>query len=580
MAYLSFKSKYNQYPTVAVKENKPQVWEGYDQIIAKIKEENPKVLLIDCYLGVDYEELKTNLFSKLAPELVVFSDECAFEAEKIVQEMKHHITDDRVFGVMSHHSLEHFFYPHKIKEARAQIENTKGLVIVYGVGASLITSGDINIYADMTRWELQQRYRSGKLGNWRDSNYNEDILRRYKRGYFMEWRWADEHKKKYLPKSDYYLDTIQSNMPKMITKESYDAGARQVISQPFRLKPYFDPGVWGGQWMKEVCNLDSAQSNYAWAFDGVPEENSILLDYQGALIEIPAINIVLEYPIALLGERVFARFGAEFPIRFDFLDTMGGQNLSLQVHPNTEYAYKTFGIRYTQDESYYILDATDDAVVYLGLKDGINSHEMMNDLRDANVGKKSFAADKYVNCIPCKKHDHFLIPAGTVHCSGKNSMVLEISATPYIFTFKLWDWDRLGLDGLPRPVHIDHGKEVIAWDRTTDWVNKELVNHVTILEQNDNYLCERTGLHTFEFIETQRYTIYKEVLIHTEGSVHMLNLIDGEEITVFSPNNAFDPFVVHYAETFIIPESCQSYKIIPSGNSQNKEIKVLKASVK
>ena len=145
---------------------------------------------------------------------------------------------------------------------------------------------------------------------------------------------------------------------------------------------------------------------------------------------------------------------------------------------------------YTQDESYYILDAKDDACVYLGLKEGINSDEMIEDLRKANRGEISFDAEKYINRFPAKKHDHFLIPAGTCHCSGSNAMVLEISATPYIFTFKLWDWDRLGLDGKPRPVHVEHGKEVIQWNRTTPWVKENLVNAIYEVEEENNKECK------------------------------------------------------------------------------------------
>jgi len=156
----------------------------------------------------------------------------------------------------------------------------------------------------------------------------------------------------------------------------------------------------------------------------------------------------------LLGEAVQARFGDEFPIRFDFLDTMGGGNLSLQVHPPADYIRQTFGMRYTQDESYYLLDAGPDATVYLGLKTGADPAAMLAALDAAQAGGQPFAPEQFVNRWPAKKHDHFLIPAGTVHCSGANSLVLEISATPYIFTFKLWDWGRPGLDGVPRPIHL------------------------------------------------------------------------------------------------------------------------------
>ena len=85
------------------------------------------------------------------------------------------------------------------------------------------------------------------------------------------------------------------------------------------------------------------------------------------------------------------------------------------------------------------------------VKEGIVPEEMINALTEAqHTGH--FNAEKYVGNYPVKKHDHVLIPAGTVHCSGRNSMVLEISATPYIFTFKLWDWGRLGI-GRPSPTY-------------------------------------------------------------------------------------------------------------------------------
>ena len=170
-----------------------------------------------------------------------------------------------------------------------------------------------------------------------------------------------------------------------------------------------------------------------------------------------------------------ARFGTEFPIRFDFLDTMEGGNLSLQVHPLTEYIQDKFGMAYTQDESYYMLDAAPDALRVPWLAVWHRPRRgWRGDLREAERGARPFDAGEFVNRWPARKHDHFLIPAGTIHCSGKNSMVLEISATPYIFTFKLWDWGRLGLDGRPRPIHLEHGLANIQWDRDTDWVKRNL----------------------------------------------------------------------------------------------------------
>ena len=393
---------------------------------------------------------------------------------------------------------------------------------------------------------------------------------------------ADRYKKRRFNKFDYILDTNLKNNPKMITGDSFRAGLKETASRPFRVVPFFDPGVWGGQWMKEVCDLDRSMENYAWCFDCVPEENSLLLKVGDTVVEIPSIDVVLTHPRELLGEKVHGRFGADFPIRFDFLDTMGGQNLSLQVHPVVEYAQEKFGLHYTQEESYYLLDAKEDVdtYVYLGVKDGMTKEKFFGDLRKAQEGEGDFNAEEYSNKIKAKKHDHFLIPPGTVHCSGADTMVLEISSTPNLFTFKLWDWGRLGMDGKPRPINIAHGEEVVQFDRDTKWTMENLVNKIEVVAEGDGWIEERTGLHEKEFIETRRHWFTKKVCHNTNGGVNVLNLVEGDQAIIESPNNKFEPFVVNYAETFIIPASVGEYTIKPYGDSVGKKIATMKAYVR
>ena len=194
----------------------------------------------------------------------------------------------------------------------------------------------------MARWEIQLRYRTHEFTNWRMDTFDLDILRKYKRSYFFEWRTADMIKKEMFERIDFYLDTNQISSPKMIIGDDFRHALKQAVKTPFRLVPYFDPGVWGGQWMKEVCNLDPNKENYAWSFDGVPEENSVYLQFGEKYLESPSINIVFYQSIELLGEKVFNKYGDEYPIRFDFLDTIEGGNLSLQVHPVASYIKEQF----------------------------------------------------------------------------------------------------------------------------------------------------------------------------------------------------------------------------------------------
>lgn len=576
-------NNYDKYPTKEIKGFNNKVWSGYEDILeeVKLKANNTKkcVVVVDCYIGVDLDEVHAQL-SKLNPVMTIKSDDLALSGEEIDSKIKELMTEDRVFGVMNTKTLNEFFIKENLEKTKEEINKVEeGIVLVYGVGASLVCMGDILVFADLARWEIQMRYRKG-MTNWKANNSKEDTLRKYKRAFFLEWRMMDRHKKSIFNEVDYILDTNVANEPKMITSDAFFGALEQISNEPFRVVPYFDPGVWGGQWMKDVCGLDKEKDNFAWSFDGVPEENSLYIKFGDVKVEIPAMDLVLTKPRKLLGEKVHARFGAEFPIRFDFLDTMGGQNLSLQVHPLTEYIQEKFGMNYTQDESYYILDCEDKAEVYLGIKEGINKDDMINDLRRAEKGEISFPAEKYVNTFEAKKHDHFLIPAGTVHCSGSNTMVLEISATPYIFTFKLWDWDRVGLDGQPRPIHLNHGEKNIQWDRTTEWVKENLVNDITIISEEEGIKEEKTGLHEREFIETRRHWFNKKVHHNTNGGVNMLNLIEGCEAIVESPEGVFEPFIVHYAETFIIPASVGEYTIKPYGKSEGKEIATIKAFVR
>ncbi|MCP3968016.1 MAG: mannose-6-phosphate isomerase [Lentisphaerae bacterium] len=580
-------SNYDKYPHVEVNGFDNQVFTGYKDIVGRIQEDindctdGKCIIAVDCYPGVLDKEVLNAFKKKLKPTLTINTLDVKYSEDETQKLLQRNLTDDRIFGVMSFHKLGEFFDPEKLLDAKNEIAASNGLILVYGVGASLLCETDILIYADLARWEIQQRYRDGRLDNWGAGNYDEDTLRKYKRAYFVEWRVADRHKLELFEKIDYLLDTNIPDSPKAISGDAFREGLDKTVERPFRVVPFFDPAPWGGQWMKKVCGLDKRQQNYGWCFDCVPEENSLLLRFNDVDIEVPSVNVVFRNPVELLGEGVYARFGKEFPIRFDLLDTMGGGNLSFQVHPLTEYIYNTFGMAYTQDESYYMLDAGENASVYLGLKDNINPDEMVADLRTAQVDPdKAFPADKYANCFSANKHDHFLIPAGTTHCSGSESMVLEISATPYIFTFKLWDWGRLGLDGLPRPVNIEHGKNVIQWNRTTQWVKDNLVNCVEQIASGPGWTEERTGLHEREFIETRRHWFTGKVTHNTDGGVNVLNLIEGKEAIIESPSSNFEPFIVHYAETFIIPACVGEYSISPYGKSKGKRCGTIKAFVR
>lgn len=553
---------------------------GWDSIVEKLSREfcSCNVWAVDLYTGVHGDEVEA-AFAKTGRKIVLTRD-LMLPEDAVDRLTRRFMTDDALFGYISNVHLEEYFDVGKA--SKISFSSDKQYVVI-GTGAALVAPESAPVfYLDMARWEIQQRFRRHEVKALGIDNSALSPSLQYKRGYFNDWNVVDRHKLELAEagRIAYWIDTNRANEPKMISNATFMNGINKASMQPFRVVPFFDPAPWGGQWMKDVCDLDRSVVNYGWCFDCVPEENSLYFNVEGHLFELPSQDLVMLRTRPLLGEAVEARFGKSFPIRFDFLDTIGGGNLSLQVHPTTQFAHDNFGIHYTQDESYYLMDAEPGAVVYLGLKTGINPEAMIGDLRTAQREGSAFDAEKYVNRLPARRHDHFLIPGGTVHCSGVGAMVLEISSTPNLFTFKLYDWQRLGLDGKPRPINIERGRQVIDWGRDTAYVQAHLRNQFEVLCKTSDYTEERTGLHPNEFIETRRHSFTGPVPHDTAGSVNVLNLVEGDEAVVTSPTGAFDPFVVHYAETFIVPASVGVYVISPHGLSTGKRCMTMKASVR
>lgn len=578
---------FNKFPHIKIIGMDDQIFSTWENILHEIDQKakqikkDKKILAFEFYQGIDETEVIKQILFYFKEAEFIFSSAFIKKSYDINNMIADELTTDPVFGRITKFTLIDFFESEKIESIKKALEKIeKKLIIVLGVGASLICDYDVLIYLDMARWEIIQRFRNNEVNNLFIKNKYSSFEEKYKRAYFIDWRLCDSHKKSLYDRMDFVIDTNNKNFPKMISGIAFREAITQTVNQPFSLVPFFDPGPWGGQWMKEVCDLDRVTKNFAWCFNCVPEENSILFEFGDILFESPAINIVFFKPTELLGKKIYNKFGAEFPIRFDFLDTFDGGNLSLQVHPTTDYIQKNFNMQYTQDESYYIFDSKPGAIVYLGLKEDCDKELMIKKLKESYEEGISFPVENFVEHWKVKKHDHFLIPAGTIHCSGVNSLVLEISSTPYIFTFKLWDWNRLGLNGQPRPIHLNHGLNVIQWDRKSNWVKNNLVNQITKIYENEKILEEKTGLHEMEIIETRRHWFCDKVLHETNGTVNVLNLVEGKQVLVESPDNSFEPIVINYAETFIIPANIDKYTISPYGKSLNEKCATIKAYIR
>jgi len=348
-------STYDKNPTIPISSSAAECAVGWHSVAERLGNSRPPILCVECYPGVRVEEVERALSVAIAPRQVFRAGDCLKPAAELDRMLTPFLTDDPVFGRMNGLRIEDFMDPARLALAREKIGRSPGLTLVIGTGAALLAPQvDGLVYADLARWEIQQRQRRNEIPNLGATNHDELASLKYKLAFFVDWRAADRLKKQLFARIDFLLDTNDRYTPRLISGALFRRALEALVERPFRLVPFFDPGPLGGEWMRKVCDLPAEAPNYAWCFDCVTEENSLRLGFGGESVEIPAFDLVFFHPRKLLGEAVHARFGTEFPIRFDFLDTMQGGNLSLQVHPLTEYIQDQFGMNYTQDESYYL----------------------------------------------------------------------------------------------------------------------------------------------------------------------------------------------------------------------------------
>jgi len=556
---------------------KESMVKGIQNVAKKIGSllDNVTTIGLDAYPGAEYEMLVNVLRQQLAGKDVEFIDAASVlrPSEEINQLVKPYLPEDKdvdpvlLYGRRYLDGYEGLQDAEKVNELKKVIKSGRK-VIVYGKGAlseSLQDEYDIRIWLDVTPRTAVLNCKNGKnlnIGMTEKLPYSLMMRRNYYIDFetVMEQRWNLIKKQKI----DYYVTADEPVNMKMLPFDSLMDLFNELCSRPFRCRPVYLEGVWGGYYIHRLRNLPKKMRNCAWVFDMIPLEVSLAAKLPDDEFEVPFFTFVQAMGEKLLGHKAFTEFGGYFPIRFNYDDTFHSSgNMSIQCHPDEKYVVTNHGEFGRQDESYYVVIADQGAKTYLGFNEPDSCDKFFEEAEKVEKTHELMDYEKYVNYVPSVPGTQVMIPAGTIHASGRNQVILEIgSLTVGSYTYKLYDYQRLDITtGLPRPIHLKMGKDVIRGDRYKSWVESNLVNHGGTVREGDGFKEIIVGEHDLLYFSLRNLIFDKEIEDNTNGLFHVLALVNGEKVRVESVNNPELYYDMNYLDMAVIPADFGEYRI-------------------
>lgn len=540
---------------------------GYSALAADLSRATPSVLALDGAPWVDWERVVGSLRDALGAAGIHLREQDVRAYSASWEEIQLRTTpppasDDPAFAPLSEASMESLF-----RELPGRLTPSPGAqcTLVFGPGSALVPH-DRLWYADLPKRLGAQAVMAGRAANLGQPPGERATERRL---YFVDWPMLDRHKGVWAGRWDRYLDCTDPARLLSLDGEALRRSLQELAEGPFRARPVFLPGSWGGQWMRRRLGIPTEAPNLAWSYELITPEGGILMGADDPCEMGFEVLMALAGP-QVVGHDVSRRFGASFPIRFDYLDTFEGGNLSVHCHPLPAYMKDVFGWPYTQHESYYVMATRPGARIFLGLQEGADLEAFRAGAEEAELRGAPLEVDRCVQSVAARLHQLYLIPAGTPHASGEGNVVLEKSSTPYLYSLRFYDWLRPDLDGELRPVHLRHAFGNLDRSRVGGAVPARLIQRPRVLRRAPGMVELVLGTLPELFFAVHRLDFDDQAEDDTAGRFHVLNLVEGEEVLVETERRSHP---LAYAETIVVPASVGRYRLQGRGGTPCKVIK-------
>ena len=449
----------------------------------------------------------------------------------------------------------------------------KDVLIVFGPGCLIPALRDLydqKVYLDVTPKESILRIRRGQYVNLgMDAPQTTPLIIR--RCYYCDFEVAVRLRRELLAapgKVDYYVENDHPDDMKLLPFQAFSEITASLATYPFRCKPVYLEGVWGGTYMKKLRKLPQEMRNAAWVFDLIPMEVSILVDVAGTILELPFSTFFMKEGDKVLGPAVVEKFGGYFPIRFNWDDSYHSTgNMSIQCHSGSFYNrmfYNEFG---RQDESYYVVVTGHEAKTFIGFRDDADIPQFFKDIEAADLEHKPVDYLKYVSYEESRPGLQVLLPAGTIHSSGRNQVILEIgSLTIGSYTYKMYDYLRLDFDGKQRPIHTRLGERNVNQERRTSVIHDPdsedyLVQKPRLAVAGDGWEEYIVGENPQLYFSLRRLEFEKRCEQDTKGIFHVLTLVDGERVRIRSLTHPERCYEAGFMDLTVVPADMGPYVI-------------------